>query len=205
MQNHWHQFKAHTLVHNHRQGEGAVWTTCLNRIRTGTHTEEDLNVLRSRLSTGKFESQDAEHVMYTREKARNHNSAMLNALKSEVIELTAVNRGPKGWRVPKPDSDGNVRNTQFKQKLILKKGARINHIHNIDTVDDLVNGEAGTIIGFERFPDGEVEAVMVKFDRECVGINQREKFRTLSAKYKEGNVTPIKRFLFESMISLKLS
>ena len=140
------------MVHNHRQGEGAVWTNSLNRIRTGNHTEADLDVLKSRLSTEKYESQQAEHVMYTREKVRNHNSAMLNSLKSEVVELIAVNRGPKGWRGPKPDDDGLVPNTQFKQILTLKKGARINLTHNIDTVDGLVNGEAGTVIGFERFP-----------------------------------------------------
>ena len=68
----------------------------------------------------KFMDQEAEHVMYSREKVRNHNSGMLNSLKSPEEEFVANVKGPRGWKEPKPDKDGCVPNTSFKKKLLLK-------------------------------------------------------------------------------------
>ena len=82
----WHKFKAHTLEHNHRQGEGGAWANTLNRIRKGTHTEADMDILKERCTSNKFCIQDAEHVMYTRMEVQTHNVAMMNTLKSNEIE-----------------------------------------------------------------------------------------------------------------------
>ena len=49
----WEQFKAIELKTNHRQGEDKDYGDLLNRVRVGAHTQEDLELLKTRV-TDKF-------------------------------------------------------------------------------------------------------------------------------------------------------
>ena len=75
--------------------------------------------------------------------------------------------------------------------LHLKKGARVCLVNNINTIDELVNGVMGTVIGFERNKFGKIEAVIVKFDQESTGQQQRACYPELSKKYEDQMGTPI--------------
>ena len=48
----------------------------------------------------------------------------------------------------------------------------------------LVNGAFGTVLAFERNLQGEIFAIIVQFDQESVGKEQRLSKRHLSEKYK---------------------
>ena len=70
---------------------------------------------------------------------------------------------------------------------------------NVNTIDGLVNGASGTAIGVEYAKDS-VKSVIVKFDSESVGENQRMK-HPISKKYKHENGTPV----FRQEIDVSLS
>ena len=70
-------------------------------------------------------------------------------------------------------------------------------IYNVNTIDDLVNGAAGTIVGIEFNSEQMVEYIIVKFDMEKCGEIQRSKYPHLTEKYKNVNGTPIKRYELE--------
>ena len=61
-------------------------------------------------------------------------------------------------------------------------------------MDDLVNGQCGTVIGIEKGRNGQVQYIVVKFDDESCGKRRRHELRhILSQKYLEQNGTPIFR------------
>ena len=69
-------------------------------------------------------------------------------------------------------------------------------IFNIDTIDGLVNGSLGNIVGIEE-KNNEVHYIISKFDDEESGDRQRRKYPGLSAKYAGQNGTPIGIYEFD--------
>ena len=191
----WPKFEPHLLIHNHRQGEGSKWVETLNRIRDKTFTEDDMNVLRERISPQEFLEFDCSHVMYENITVRNHNDKMLNLLPGTEHTFMAIKTPKKGYTIcPKK---GTVDGTEFRDELKLKFGARVSMVFNVNIMDNLVNGMLGEVVGFETNKAGEIFAVIVKFDQEDVGRQQREDNKALSEKYKDCNGTPIFRMKFE--------
>ena len=183
----WKKFAPYELIHNHRQGEDGIWADCLNRFRLGTFTEDDIKVLISRITKEKFLDSSAMHVMYTKKEVNKHNEDMLKTLESAVVILEAKRNKSLTW----VDKDGYVNTTNFKDILKLKKEARVALVFNINTVDELVNGGLGTVIGFEHDKSGNVIAVIVKLDDENAGLQQRKEHSKHSEKYKDQTGTPI--------------
>ena len=71
-------------------------------------------------------------------------------------------------------------------------------IYNVNIPDGLVNGQMGTVIGFQYFqnsPDN-VEAVIVTLDDTNAGTDQINKYAGISWKWKEQNGIPIFRSKF---------
>ena len=197
----WSKFKPHILTHNHRQGEGAIWSNALNRFRVASHTDEDIEILRGRLTDKKFQDETAQHVMYTRKEVKCHNDAMIGAINSPEVVVEDIPKPPKGakknWKPPLNKDGHTIADTGFEMELVLKIGVRVTLITNINTSDDLVNGNSGIVIGYERKSDGKIDAVIVQFDQENWGKEQRERYKHYSDKYKSQNGTPIKRYPME--------
>ena len=191
----WRKFEPFELTHNHRQGEGSSWVNTLNRIREGKHTEEDMEILKSRITKDKILDHDSTHVMYTNREVKAHNTAMLQKLDGEEVVLKAIKTPNKNVKIcPKT---GNIDTTQFQDVLTLKIGARVTVTFNVNTVDEIVNGATGKVLGFEKNKSGEVLAVVLKFDQDSTGAQQREDNKLISEKYKEQHGTPIFRQSFD--------
>ena len=199
----WNQFDPFLLQHNHRQGESKSWSETLNRIREGSPSEQDIALLKDRITNDPFLNEDAMHVFYTNKEVNDHNDTMLQKLESPEQTFTAIHRVPKGY-YPNTTPHGTVGSTQFHQDLKLKKGARCMLIFNVNTIDELVNGASGTVVGFERgkkFVKNAFDCIIVKFDSDSCGDEQRRKYPALSEKYKEWNGTPIFRQELEYFIN----
>ena len=108
---------------------------------------------------------------------------------------------PKGYK-PKFDK-GLVDNTQFAEKLRLKKSARVMIIVNVDIKDSIVNGSLGTVIDFVKTvstdKDGnkkeEIRSIIVVFDDPETGLDQmaRHQYDESIRKHKEARGVPIFR------------
>ena len=182
------------LKENHRQGKANEWAECLNRFREGVLTQSDKELLNSRVTKSICLDKDAMNIFYTNSEVSAHNERMLNAIDSPLISIKARITGPRG----KISEDGRIGSTQFFETLQIKLGARCVLTWNISTVDNLVNGSSGTIIGVEysrMSKERKVEAIIVSFDDDTAGIAQREKYRgsRFIQNYKDTNGTPILR------------
>ena len=109
----WETFTVVTLEENHRQGEDKTYADLLNRVRTGQFTEEDINLLKTRVRDPKDpivkKHSDALHVYSTNAKVNSRNQKKLNDLEGELLEIQSENRHRmiKNFK-PKVDNAGCV-------------------------------------------------------------------------------------------------
>lgn len=79
-----------------RQREDRMFAEMLNRLRTATHTEEDICTLKSRIISPLSEiyPNDALHIFATRNDIDHHNAQMLSKQTEEKIEISSINKIP---------------------------------------------------------------------------------------------------------------
>ena len=148
----WNLMETIVLKVNKRQGDNNPWTDCLNRIRTVTNGEllpmEDMELLQSRKTTN-YPDKNFElcaHVYFTNEAVNLHNYKRLYALPQDLKTIKAeTSGGPKGYN-PTISKNDLVDDTQFRNTLDIKIGAKVMIVFNIDVLDSLVNGQMGYIL-----------------------------------------------------------
>ena len=194
----WELFEPFILQQNHRQGDGCIWANVLNEFRLGIVSEENLKLLQERETDDPHHDLDSMHLAYGNDIVQDHNHKMLNQLKTPLVQAEAIKLYPKG-RKPTFRSGGRIEDLNVLNILKVKLGARVVMVYNVNTIDDLVNGSTGTIIGLEFNSEKELECIIVRFDKESMGRQHRERYPKYAEKYKFDNGTPIFREEMEVM------
>ena len=158
----WKMFQCLILEKNHRQGKDKIYADLLNRVRIGEQTEDDLKVLNERVRPSNHEDiRNADLYIggKRRQCAKINKNYVFHQLKGEIIKLEAINfhQTRKNFQPKIDDKDGTIGTTSFKNKLMLKIGAKIMIIHNIDTIDSLTNGQIGILKDAIKSKEGKVE------------------------------------------------
>ena len=115
-ENLWNLLQSVVLKTNHRQGEGVQWTECLNRLRVGEMTEEDVALLETR-RLKHFPNKDFEnacHAFGTNFEMDEVNMARVNNLPGTLVQSRAKIECPKSYQPPITDH-GTIDNTKFKK------------------------------------------------------------------------------------------
>ena len=200
----WDSCETVHLITNKRQGN-CPWRETLDRIRIGQMNEDDEKLLETRrVSNEEHKNKNydnALHLFYSNNEVCEHNKAMLAKLDGNTKDFQANLKGyPKG-SFPQIKYDTFIEETRLHEYLSLKNGTRVMLIHNIDIADGLVNGVAGTVIGYAydnstTKPDvkgSNVRAIIVKFDDPKVGLDLKKKKKNdpQMKKFKDG--VPISR------------
>ena len=174
LRNLWRQFTVVQLEENHRQGEDKTYGDLLNRLRVGEHTEEDIELLRTRIVPEDDPAlSDALHIYGTNAKVNSRNDAKLNDIPGELFKIKAINSS-KTVKTFKVDNAGCVKNTPFLSKLKLKIGAEVIMVHNVNTLDGLTNGARGVLVAVEK-KDGAIKRLAIRFHNPSHGESHREK------------------------------
>ena len=70
------------------------------------------------------------------------------------------------------DKDGNIGTTPLANELLLKMGAKVMIVHNIDTLDQLSNGQRGILVDVIKTEDKKIEILIIKLnDQEAGKLN----------------------------------
>ena len=171
----WKLFTVVNLEENHRQGEDKVYGDLLNRVRTGTQTEEDIAMLQTRVRPKSDPTLDSNalHIYGTNAKVNARNNAKLNEIEGELFKIKAKNAS----RIVKTfhtNNAGCVRNTPFQAELKLKIGCEVVLVHNIDTLDGLTNGCRGVLVDVEKTGEA-VRRLVIKLHNPDHGRLLRQK------------------------------
>lgn len=190
-------FMLHELTQVVRQKD-TEFASLLNRLRTAELTEEDENILMTRViqSDDPLHYHDALHVYGTNNEADEFNRKMIASLSETVITIKAHD-----ILRDKPSQSIDVklqrhiegltrRNTgNLSSYLQLCKNAIVKLTNNIDVSDGLCNGARGIIKEFITVRN-EVQVVLIEFEHSSVGIKAKN-----SSPYREmySEAVPIHR------------
>ena len=175
LRNLWRLFTVISLEENHRQGEDKVYGDLLNRVRTGSQTEEDVALLKTRVRPKDDPSLDknALHIYGTNAKVNARNDAKLEEIVGDLYTIKAKNSS-KTVKQFKVNNAGCIKNTPFQSILKLKIGCEVVLTHNINVLDGLVNGSRGVLVDVEMTGEA-IKRLVVKFHNPDHGRLHRQK------------------------------
>ena len=192
LENRWEMFQVISLEINHRQGEDKQYADILNRIRVGKMTEDDINLLRTRIrKKGHPDLKNANiFIVPTRKVCANFNDEYLNELNGEEICLKAVHYHAT-QKVFKPFIDkkeGAIGSTSFLDQITVKIGSKVILIHNVDTSDGLTNGQLGTILGVITTKEGKPDKLIIQLKNPEAGVANRRRFPNIAKIFPRGTI-----------------
>ena len=118
-----------------------------------------------------------------------HNEKCLNSSDEKLYAIEAKHFTKLKQNLkPYITKDGTISDTQFVDRLRLKKGSKVMLIYNVDVSDLLCNGAMGTLLGVELSKDGNVDKLIIRFDNPKAGTISRKKHPNYTQKYPEGTV-----------------
>ena len=196
MVNLWEMFKNVELTQNHRQAGDREYAFMLNRISMGEQTEEDINILASRIS--EESPSEALYIFGTNDPCKKHNDIYLEKLDGEM-HIFKVLYPKNGTLARVCKNTGRVKPTSFLEELRLKVGAKVIIINNVDTSDYLSNGTCGYVAGFDwsRGNKPEITKILVQCEDPRAGAKERARH---SKHPIYPDATPISRETYEYTI-----
>ena len=162
-----------------RQKGDSVFCELLCRIRTATHNDNDVAVLKSREITPQMPNypNHALHVYRLNADVDERNITMLNALVPESQQYSIKSCDSRAGQT----SHINLSTLSAKRSetgglhgiLKIAIGARVMLTTNVDVADGLVNGARGEIVDIVMAA-GKVTHILVNFDHPNVGVKARQ-------------------------------
>ena len=148
----WPMFDCTLLEKNHRQGKDKSYADLLNRIRIGKHTEEDMEILETRVrKKGHLDLETADLFIGGKRKQcfKLNEHYILNKMKDagKLFKIKSINftSSNKDFKPRVDEKDGTIGLTSFQDILLLRIGAKVMVIHNVDTLDSITNGQFGIV------------------------------------------------------------
>jgi ATP-dependent exoDNAse (exonuclease V) alpha subunit len=192
----WRVFRMVELSEIMRPKNDRAFTELLNRIRTASHTEDDINVLQSRCITPSDADypSDALHIWAENAPVDEHNQRKLEEIQAPLFILKANDQYP--INVSKQDIDrvlsrGRSETSGLDFEIFVKEGVRVMLTTNINIPDRLINGQMGTVVKIDVNPNNETSTVLyIKFDDEKAGKTMINTGANIFAR--ENQVVPIK-------------
>ena len=147
-------FTLHELIENKRQSKDFAYAQLLNRIRVGQHTDADIKLLQTRLTSKSCNTSQMLHIYPLKADRDKHNEQHI----SKTTNPEAIHTIPAIHDAPDSDiPDDDQKCAGIPRTLILAVNVRVMLIRNLDTQNGLVNGAQGTVHSIEwANPSGKV-------------------------------------------------
>ena len=195
----WHVFKMTELKQIMRQKDDLAFTELLNRLRTASHTDDDVRCIQSKTITvhDKNYPSDALHIFAENAPVDQYNSNRLEQIKSPQYILKALDQFPPHVRkqdVERVLSKGRSECGGLDTEVVIKESARVMLTTNVDISDRLINGQLGTVIKIVLDDiTNKPSTIFVKFDDSNAGASAVRNSSSTFAR--DNNVVPIQPVL----------
>ena len=183
-------FTMYELVDIMRQKDDLAFAQLLNRLRLNEMTEEDKQVLQTRIfdrDTGDY-PKDAVHLFARNFYVKKHNDNILSQLPGEKFVIPCHDNVVSA-NIPAKECqtlinslpDDYSKTGQLMKSLTVVVGMIVVHTANVDVEDGLTNGATGLVkqIDFRMEGANRPSIIWVLFDDPQVGRTTREKYRKL--------------------------
>ena len=170
----WNDTFDHHIIfdENFRQSEDLEYFDILQQIRTGNISHEGYEKLLSccKKSIDELEIKPT-NLFPTKRQADEVNYRELQKLSKDEPEFTYKYKFHNDTNATlnktlNTELTNQLKNSMCDEELVLKRGAQVMCISNIDQERNIVNGSQGIIIGFQTSTDGTFQKFpVVKFDR----------------------------------------
>ena len=190
------------LVDIMRQKDDLAFAQLLNRLRLNEMTEEDKQVLQTRVfdrDTGDY-PKDAVHLFARNFYVKKHNDNILSQLPGEKFVIPCHDNVVSA-NIPAKECqtlinslpDDYSKTGQLMKSLTVVVGMIVVHTANVDVEDGLTNGATGVVkeIDFRMEGTNRPSIIWVLFDDPRVGRTTREKYRKLYNSSINTNWTPV--------------
>ena len=195
----WHLFTMIELVDIMRQKDDQPFAELLNRFRTASQTEEDIQCIQSRSidpSDVNYPSH-ALHIWAENNPVNRHNEMKLHQIPAKLFYLKATDQYPPNVSqqdinriLTRPRSETGGLDTN----ICIKESARVMLTNNIDIADRLINGQLGTVVKIEVNHNNKKPTIIyIKFDDVKAGNNLIQK--STSSFVQQNRVVPIEPVL----------
>ena len=165
-------FQLEELTEVQRQRGDPTFADILNRVRVGSHTDDDMATLTSRVEDTDV---DCLHIYPTNAQVDKHNQDKLEALGDSCIHISAQDEASTKSSTEKLTlPDNRYLTGGLHSRLSVALNARVSLTRNIDVSDGLVNGAVGVITHIAVRQSNLLNGtIMVKFDNNRVGLKAR--------------------------------
>ena len=183
-------FTMYELVDIMRQKDDLAFAQLLNRLRLNEMTEEDKQVLQTRVfdrDTGDY-PKDAVHLFARNFYVKKHNDNILSQLPGEKFVIPCHDNVVSA-NIPAKECqtlinslpDDYSKTGQLMKSLTVVVGMIVVHTASVDVEDGLTNGATGVVkqIDFRMEGTNRPSIIWVLFDDPRVGRTTREKYRKL--------------------------
>ena len=195
----WELFDIVNLTYNHRQGTDKVYADLLNRMRVGDTTDEDIELLSTRVKSSDDPNipKDAIYLSAVNADVNDINESRLDDLDTNLLTINAavLHKAIRNHK-PKITNSGSIKNTPLQYILKLKVGARVMLTYNLNTSDGLTNGALGEVIGYDASEEGRIMKIYVHFFDERVGKERRKSCSNLQNRFPGKLATPVQKLEF---------
>ena len=165
------------LTESMRQRDDLCFSELLGRVRIGTCTSEDYDVLMSRNIEVTDHLADVLHVFCTNKAVDQHNCKMLKDKVSSVFTFQSVDKArvSEAGLINFNFSNLKQNDTGGLRELVeVGAGDRVMLTINVDVADGLVNGVCGTVVGFDSEIVADIKIIFIQFDNPRVGRQSRQ-------------------------------
>ena len=178
-----------------RQKDDQPFIELLNRFRTGTKTDKDIQCIQSR-SIGPLDDNyptDSLHIWAVNNPVTQHNNAKLKQIQRPLFQLKAIDQYPPN--ISKQDIDrvlarGRSETSGLDHEIFVKETARVMLTTNIDITDRLINGQMGIIVKIDVNKNTKNPSVIyIKLDDSSAGKALIDKSNNTFAK--QNRLVPI--------------
>ena len=197
----WHVFKMIELTEIMRQKDDQPFIELLNRFRTGSQTDEDIQCIQSRSISpldDNYPTDSLHNIIWAENNlVTQHNNARPNQIQRPLFQLTAIDQYPPN--ISKQDIDrvlatGRSETGGLDHEIFVKETARVMLTTNIDIADRLINGQMSTIVKIDVNKNTKNQSVIyIKFDDSSAGKALIDKSNNTFAK--QNRLVPIEPIL----------
>ena len=175
----WEQFKLFELTEIMRQKEDLKFAEALNALGSGSLTEEQTLMFKSRERiTG---TKGVINVFYTNQERILYNNLVIKENESELIVSEAIDKvygklttEEKNHFIETFKKLPEESTSHLLNELLLKIGIRYYIVINVDNKDGIVNGASGHLMHISQNSIKEPTILWIKFENERVGQNLKK-------------------------------